>query len=634
MDQSNQLNFDEICNLVGIDEFRENSTIEVKLGLGESGNKGELPKSFFPSYSAMANTQGGIVILGFREISEGVFEYVGFGNTDHVLRQLWTSLNNKNKVSVNLLTNKNIKIIDAYGKKFIKISVPTATRRQKPVYCDGNPFSGTYRRDFDGDQHCDEETIKRMIAEQVEESLDDRVLGEFDINDLNKDTLKLYRNKFSTVKPAHPWNLKNDQEFLRLIGAINIDRATKKGGLTIAGLLMFGNHNSIIDEFPNYFLDYQEQNNEDLEKRWIDRVTPDGTWSGNLFDFYNIIIQKLYQNLKIPFNISGTTRIDDSPVHIALREALTNTLIHADYKGRSSVIIIKRPDMYCFFNPGTMRISIPNAIRGGNSDCRNKRLQNMFTLVGRGERAGSGIPQIYKNWTDQLWELPILKEKFNPDQTILRLNMVNLLPEDALNKLKSRFGERFENLNQIKRIALVIASLDGSINHARLKEVSMLHPHDLSKELKELVDDGFLEPHGATTGRIYFLPVMTIQKKLDSPYEKLDKTKESSVHLDMSSVHLGSNPVHLGTNSEQLKEIANEISSTKGAPKEKVVKVILKLCDNRFLTVQEIAQLLNRDPSTIRTHYINWLVQEGYLKIRYPSRSHPNQAYTTKQTET
>ena len=212
--------------------------------------------------------------------------------------------------------------------------------------------------------------------------------------------------------------------------------------------------------------------------------------------------------------------------------------------------------------------------------------------------------------------------------------MVNLLPEDALNKLKSRFGERFENLNQIKRIALVIASLDGSINHARLKEVSMLHPHDLSKELKELVDDGFLEPHGATTGRIYFLPVMTIQKKLDSPYEKLDKTKESSVHLDMSSVHLGSNPVHLGTNSEQLKEIANEISSTKGAPKEKVVKVILKLCDNRFLTVQEIAQLLNRDPSTIRTHYINWLVQEGYLKIRYPSRSHPNQAYTTKQTET
>jgi len=613
----NPLTFEAIRNLIGLDEFHEDSRLEIKFGLGENGNKGELPKSFFDTYSSFANTQGGIVLLGFHEISDGIYEYVGFKNTDHILKQLWTSLNNKNKVSVNLLTEKNVKIIEYLGKKFIKITINHATRKQKPVFIDGNPYTGTFRRDFEGDQHCDEETIKRMITEQVEDSLDNRILDDFSINDLNKETIKRYRIRFSLVKSASDWNLKTDQEFLRLIGAVSIDRSTKKIGLTVAGLLMFGQFNSIIDEFPNYFLDYQEKPNEGSDKRWIDRFSTDGTWSGNLFDFYNIVLQKLYQNIKVPFTFSGTTRIDDSPVHIALREALTNTLIHSDYKGRSSILVIKHPDAFCFYNPGTMRVPILDAIRGGTSDCRNKRLQTMFSLMGRGDRAGSGVPQIFKNWTDQLWRTPVLKEKFSPDQTILQLDMINLMPEDTLKKLRQRFGEKFDNLNRIKKIALVFAFLDGSVSHARLREISSSHPRDLSKALKELVDDGFLEPHGATTGRIYFLPVMTVQSKLDSSFKKSDFTDVIPVHLEESPVHL------------ELLNIAKKVRETKGAPKSEVEYTILKLCNNRYLTVQEIAQLLNRESSTIRTHYINGMVRNDYLKIRYPSRSHPKQAYTT-----
>jgi predicted HTH transcriptional regulator len=620
---TDQLTFEAIRNLVGIDEFHEDSAIEIKFGLGESGNKGELPRSFFDTYSSFANTHGGIILLGFHEISDGVYEYVGFRNTDHVIKQLWTSLNNKNKVSVNLLSEKNVKVLEYLGKKFIKITIDPASRKQKPVYIDGNPYTGTFRRDFDGDQHCDEEKIKRMISEQVEDSLDYRVLENYNIDDLNKETIKGYRIKFSLVKPASDWNLKSDQEFLRLIGAINIDRSTKKIGVTVAGLLMFGQFNSITDEFPNYFLDYQEKSFEDSEKRWIDRVSTDGTWTGNLFDFYNIVLQKLYQNVKVPFNFSGTTRIDNSPIHVALREALTNTLIHADYKGRSSILIIKRPDTFCFYNPGSMRVPILEAIRGGNTDCRNKKLQTMFSLMGRGDRAGSGIPQIFKNWTDQLWRTPILREKYTPDQTILQLDMINLMPDDVLQKLRHRF-EGFDGLNNVKKIALVFASLDGSVNHARLREISRIHRHDLSKALRELVDDGYLEPHGATTGRIYFLPAMTVQATLDGSFKNAKSSAESSVHLGKSFVHLDESSVHL-----ELVQIAKRVSETKGAPKEEVEYTILKLCNNRYLTVNEIANLLKREPSTVRTHYINGMVSNGYLKIRFPTRSHPKQAYTT-----
>lgn len=56
-------------------------------------------------------------------------------------------------------------------------------------------------------------------------------------------------------------------------------------GLTAAGLLMFGKHTTIQEAFPLYMLDYQERPATQTEPRWLDRLTLDGTWSGNLYDF-------------------------------------------------------------------------------------------------------------------------------------------------------------------------------------------------------------------------------------------------------------------------------------------------------------------------------------------------------------
>lgn len=60
-------------------------------------------------------------------------------------------------------------------------------------------------------------------------------------------------------------------------------------------------------------------------------------------------------------------------------------------------------------------------LKGGISDPRNKTLMKMFNLIGIGERAGSGIPNIYQVWKDQRWEAPIVEEAFNPDRTRLIL---------------------------------------------------------------------------------------------------------------------------------------------------------------------------------------------------------------------
>ena len=193
-----------------------------------------------------------------------------------------------------------------------------------------------------------------------------KLLDHYGFDDLNLPTLQAYRNAFKSVKSDHPWVDLDDKEFLCNIGGWTKNRETGREGLTVAGVLMFGKLRSILDVLPNYVVDYQERPTDPNDaRRWMDRVTTDGTWSGNLYDFFRTAIQRLTRDLKVPFRLKGTTRVDDTPVHEALREALVNEIIHADFTGRLSLLVVKRADMFGFSNPGVMRMPIEQAIRGG-----------------------------------------------------------------------------------------------------------------------------------------------------------------------------------------------------------------------------------------------------------------------------
>ena len=79
-------------------------------------------------------------------------------------------------------------------------------------------------------------------------------------------------------------------------------------------------------------------------------------------------------------------RIDDTPVHMAIREALANCIINADYYGRQGLVVIKTKDSILLSNPGDFRIELDAAKSGGYSDPRNSTLMKMFNLIDIGER--------------------------------------------------------------------------------------------------------------------------------------------------------------------------------------------------------------------------------------------------------
>lgn len=113
--------------------------------------------------------------------------------------------------------------------------------------------------------------------------------------------------------------------------------------------------------------------------------------------------------------------MDDTPVHKALREALANALIHACYYDRMGIVIKKMQDRIIIENPGGLCISKESALLGGNSDPRNATIIKMFNLINIGERAGSGVPNIFKVWKNENFDSPELEERFKPDRTVLLL---------------------------------------------------------------------------------------------------------------------------------------------------------------------------------------------------------------------
>lgn len=108
-------------------------------------------------------------------------------------------------------------------------------------------------------------------------------------------------------------------------------------------------------------------------------------------------------------------------MHQALREALANCLVNAHYYGRQGLVVVKKRDAITISNPGSFRIEIDTAKSGGISDPRNGTMLKMFNMIDIGERAGSGVPNIFRVWREQGWAEPVITETFEPDRIVLSL---------------------------------------------------------------------------------------------------------------------------------------------------------------------------------------------------------------------
>ena len=218
----------------------------------------------------------------------------------------------------------------------------------------------------------------------------------------------------------------------------------------------------------------------------------------------------MVKDVKVPFRLEGAVRIDDTPVHKAIREALANCLVNTDFYVSRGIVIKKEPDVIIMENPGSIRTGKKQMLKGGISDPRNKALMKMFNMIGIGERAGSGVPDIYAVWENQGWIAPKVEEEYMPDRTILRLPFVcsegKKVTEKSDRKKVTEKSDR-KKVTEKTRIQneMILSSMESGIGY-KVEEVANWLGVGRTRAralLKMLVDDQLISETGATKMKRY-----------------------------------------------------------------------------------------------------------------------------------
>ena len=131
---------------------------------------------------------------------------------------------------------------------------------------------------------------------------------------------------------------------------------------------------------------------------------------------------------------------------------------------------------------------------------RNTTLIKMFNLIDIGERAGSGIPNIYRIWDKQGWEAPIITEYFKPARITMSLSVSS---DDKSVSIKSDDKRKVTELQ--KQTIIEYLTDNASAKSYELSELLDVKSTRIKDLLNELISDGVVIPEGANRNRRYRL---------------------------------------------------------------------------------------------------------------------------------
>lgn len=527
--------------LANVDGLREGMHLEFKEAAGG------LPRDLWETYSAFANTEGGVIVLGVSEdAGTHRHELTGVGDATLVAKAIWDSLANPKQVSADVLAPGGVCVTNYEGKAFLAVEVPRADRYMRPVsaYDRRQRRMVAYVRRGESDRVANDEMM-RLLAYDSVQNADGRALPDFDLGALNAGTVHRYRTVFSALRDRHPWAKEPDEDFLFHIRAAQRD---DRGELrpTLAGLLAFGDAFEICHYNAFFFLDYREEKSDVI--RWTDRFhSNEGDWSGNVVDFYLDAMGRLDRALPSPFGLqeggighTGRTLLKD-----ACNELVANALAHAYYGGQATVRVILRADSLTVTNSGTFVIDPALAVEGGTSAPRNPALMQILGHLGRIDRAGTGLNAVWRLWEREFGAVPRVEQLYEP----LELRIVAPIShaagtasgtgdgtgtessDNATSSDKSgdkssdnaasgdkssdnaASGEKSsDNVSSIKKTSshrkaiLAYITVNKMAKAGELIDVVGLAPAGTRKVLAQMVADGLIEAHGERKGRYYCLP--------------------------------------------------------------------------------------------------------------------------------
>ena len=356
---------------------------DLEFKSAESG----LPKSIWESVSAFANSAGGWIFLGVSE-RKGEFIVSGLKQAAKLEQDFINTLNSAEKF--NYVIRPRVKKYKISNKTVLGFYIPIA--KNKPIYF--NSLKNTYVRSGSGDRKASSEEIDAMYREQAYGTKSSEFIEDLTYENLSSQSIEEYMAYMQRANPSLRYNQMSAKDFLTKI------RAISDKGISYAALLFFGNKELIDVYFTDFRIDLLEIPAESYSKanpRYTFRLIE----QENLWQYYFALMHRISSHIDLPFNMdSQGFNVANHPQLIALREALVNMLMHADYFSPMKSRVRIFTNHIEFFNPGAFPKPVETLINEDVSLPRNPILATLFRCIKLAENAGFGFDKMRENWFD------------------------------------------------------------------------------------------------------------------------------------------------------------------------------------------------------------------------------------------
>ena len=331
------MNKEEILKLIQELNDKQTETICIETKTAKQGK----PEKIYDTISSFANTMGGTILFGISENktnNKTEFIPVGVYNTN----ELQKYITNLCSTEFEPIIRPRISIVNIEGKNILAVEIDMLNQRSKPCYYKPKGLhNGSYIRIGDRDDNMSEYEIYKCISYRENAKDDLKPVVRATMNDLDKKLLNKFLENAKENRPK--LSEFSNEEILLNYGVLT--EVEDKIFPTVAGIMVFGIYPQKF--FPQWFVAAIAVPGFEIS---------DIGEEGQRFDDNKRIEGNITEMYIISDKTGLRTDITQYPKE-ALREAISNMIIHRDYSqfktGVYSIVTVYK-DKIEFRNVGNL----------------------------------------------------------------------------------------------------------------------------------------------------------------------------------------------------------------------------------------------------------------------------------------
>ena len=621
-----------------LNSIDENVRIEAK-------RASEINKSIMETICAFANEPGlggGYLLLGAVRtgFENGLPVYVpeNIGDPDKIQNDISTQCSSKFNVHIRPLIETEV----VNGKTVIVVKIDEAPEAQKPIYIVNRGLpQGAFRRVGSSDQKCTEDDMRIFYSSA--ESFDSTIVKGATLDDIDDNAVAYYRKLRAKVNSNAEELSYDDKDLLMALRACERE---KDGSyvLTYTGLVVFGKSMSLRRLLPALRVDYIRVSGnrwiEDPDKRFETTID----MRGPLIQMVNRALNAIKDDLPKGFALKKGSMQAETPIDLpndTLREALVNAFIHCSFRLNQPIQIIRYSNRLEIINPG-FSLKSPETLGEPGSVQRNPFISTIFHDTNLAETKGSGIRSMRGRMKKAGMIPPTFESSRSANQFTARLLLHHLLDSETILWLAAYADY---SLNNEQQLALVFVHEVGAIDNMTYRQLnSDINNQKASFDLHDMCTKRLLEQKGQSKSTYYiagtnFVSGNAVGENSNAVGENSNAIGENGNAIGENSNATGENSNATGEMSRATEEMSRAIpeellercgSLKKWEDSNKMKDLIIELCTYKPLSINDIASIIKRKPSSVRSLYTNSLIESGKLFYTIPEMpKHPNQKYTT-----